>query len=102
MAYRVEFIPEALEDFKKLDNAVRKQIAKKIDKLAENPYFGKPLAEKAGIDLTGFYKLYVYNKKYRIVYRIIEERIEVVEIWGIGKRDKKEIYKTIIKRLNGS
>ena len=69
-----------------LDNSIKKQIANKIDKLSENLYFREPLKNKAGIDLTGFYKIYVLNKKYRIVYRIVD----IVEIWGIDKRDKEK------------
>jgi len=100
MVYRIEFIPEALEDFDKLDSSLQSQIKKKIDKLSENPYTGKPLSNQAGRDLSGFYKLYFYKKKYRIVYRIIQDKIEVVQIWGIGKRDKDKIYNTVFKRLD--
>ncbi|MFZ5998272.1 MAG: hypothetical protein ACOYW7_12410 [Nitrospirota bacterium] len=39
------------------------------------------------------------RKKYRIVYRLLGEQIEVIEIVGIGKRDKKEIYRLVAKRL---
>ncbi len=98
--YKIEFIPEAEKDFAKLDNSIKKQVAKKIDKLSQNPYFGEPLGNKMGINLTGFYKIYVLNKKYRIVYRIIEDIVEIVEIWGIGKRDKAEIYNLLMKRKN--
>ena len=38
-------------------------------------------------------------KKYRIVYRIVKEGIEIIEIWGIGKRDKLEVYKDVGKRI---
>ena len=75
------------------------QSSKKIDALAENPFLGKPLGEKYGLDLTGFYKLYVAKKKYRIVYRLVGEYIEVIEIVGIGKRDKEEVYKLVARRL---
>jgi hypothetical protein len=30
---------------------------------------------------------------------ISPEKVEIVEIWGIGKREKEEIYRTIGKRL---
>ncbi|MGA1846207.1 type II toxin-antitoxin system RelE family toxin [Deferribacter abyssi] len=100
MAFKIEFIPQAYEDFKNLDNSIKKQVAKKIDRLSENPFLGEPLKEKAGIDLTGYYKLYVYNKKYRIIYRIVMDKIEVVEIWGIGRRDKEKIYKLVMNRIN--
>src|SRR4030065_693898 len=99
MLYRIEFIPDAEKDFGALDGAIRKEVAKKIDALAENPFLGKPLGKKFGADLTGFYKLYVAKKRYRIVYRLIGEHIEVIEIVGIGKRDKEEVYKLVARRL---
>ncbi len=99
MAYKIEFISQAEKDFAKLDNSIKKQITGKIDKLSENPYLGEPLKNKAGVDLTGFYKIYVLNKKYRIVYRIKGNKVDIVEIWGIGKRDKEKIYKLLVKRI---
>jgi hypothetical protein len=33
------------------------------------------------------------------VYRLIGKHIEVIEIVGIGKRDKEETYKLMEKRL---
>ena len=96
----IELIREALEDYKKLDGSVRKDVAKKIDKLADNPFAGDSLGNKDNIDLTGYYKLYACDKKIRIVYRLITpERVEIIEIWGIGKRDTMAIYKTIGKRI---
>ena len=65
-------------------------------------YYREPPAPAGGgstIDLTGFYKLYVDNKKIRIVYRLLGEEIEIIEVWGIGKRDKEEIYRLIGHRL---
>jgi mRNA interferase RelE/StbE len=41
----------------------------------------------------------VAKKKYRIVYRIIRDEIEIIEIWGIGKREKMEVYKDVGKRI---
>ena len=71
----------------------------KIDRLKENPYLGESLGNKNNIDLTGYYKIYVLKKTYRIVYRIVKNEIEIIEIWGIGRRDKMEIYKNIEKRI---
>jgi len=99
MAYKVEFLPDAEKDFDALDGSVRKEVAKKIDSLVENPFLGKPLGNKFDVDLTGFYKLYVAKKKYRVVYRLAGKHIEVIEIVGIGKRDKEEIYKIVARRL---
>lgn len=99
MAYKVEFIPEAEDDFNDLDGSIQKQVAKKIDALAESPFLGELLGNKFGINLTGFYKLYVVKKKYRIVYHLIGDRLEIIEIVAIGKRDKEEIYRLVAKRF---
>ncbi len=99
MAYKIEFITEAVEDFGRLDGSIRKKVAKKIDELAANPYLGKPLGNLNDINLTGFYKLYTDDKKIRIVYRLLEEETIIVEIWGIGKREKSEIYQKVNRRV---
>jgi mRNA interferase RelE/StbE len=46
MVYKVEFFPDAEKDFDALDASVRKEVAKKIEALAENPFLGKPLGKK--------------------------------------------------------
>ena len=100
MSYRIEFIKEAAKDYKNLDGSVKKLVNIKIEELSKNPMVGEKLGNKNNIDLTGFFKIYVFKKKYRIVYRLITpDEIEIIEIWGIGKRDKEEIYRIIGKRL---
>ena len=96
----IQFIPEAVKDYKSLDGYLKNLVNEKIDKLKENPFLGEALGNKNNIDLTGFYKIYIAKKSYRIVYRIIKNKIEVVEIWGIGKRNRMEIYKTVGKRIS--
>ena len=100
MDYKIVFIPEAANDYKELDGSVRKSINTKLDELQKNPFLGEKLGHKFNIDLTGFYKIYAHGKKFRIVYRMITpDKIEVLEIRGIGKREKEEIYRIIGKRL---
>jgi mRNA interferase RelE/StbE len=99
MSYEIQFIPEAAEDYASLDGSIKKQVNEKIDKLKENLFLGEALGNKNNIDLTGYYKIYIARKAYRIVYRILKEKIEIIEIWGIGKRDKMEIYKIIGQRI---
>jgi mRNA interferase RelE/StbE len=99
MVYKIEFLPDAEKDFDALNGSISKEVAKKIDALADNPFLGKPLGKKYGVDLTGFYKLYVSKKKYRIVCRLIGKHIEVIEIVGIGKRAEEEVYKLVARRL---
>ena len=100
MEYKIVFIPEAAKDYKDLDGSVKKSINTKIEELKKNPFLGEKLGHKFNLDLSGFYKIYAHGKKFRIVYRMITpEKIEVLEVWGIGRREKEEIYRTIGKRL---
>jgi mRNA interferase RelE/StbE len=101
MSYKIQLIPEAVKDYKKLDGSIKKIVNAKIDELKENPFLGERLGNKFNIDLSGFYKLYIAKKIFRIVYRLLGPcEIEIVEIWGIGKRDKEEIYRLIGKRIS--
>ena len=96
----IKFIPEAAKEYKSLDGSIKKLVDKEFEELEKNPYLGEALGNKMNIDLTGYYKIYVYKKTYRIVYRITEaDDIEIIEIWGIGKKDKMEIYKNVGKRI---
>lgn len=103
MGYKITFIPEAAKDYKDLDGSVKQSINTKLDELMLNPFLGERLGNKGNCNLSGFYKIYAHGKKFRIVYRMITpEKIEVIEIWGIGKREKEEIYRTIGKRFRPS
>lgn len=66
---QILFIPEAAEDYKNLDGSQRKPVNKEIEKLKTNPFADGELGNKDNVDLTGFYKLYAFNKSIRIVYR---------------------------------
>ena len=95
----IEFIQESAIEYKSLDGSVKILADKILEKLEKNPFLGEKLGNKNNIDLTGYYKLYFNRKKHRIVYRIVKNEIEIIEIWGIGKRDKMEIYKAVNKRI---
>ena len=96
----IQLISEAVKDYKSLDGNIKKLVNEKIDALKDNPFLGEALGNKNNIDLTGYYKIYIAKKSYRIVYRIVKNEIEIIEIWGIGKRDKMEIYKKVGKRIS--
>jgi len=98
MAYKVEFLPEAGQEFEALDGSLKKLAAKQIDKLAERPELGEPLGKRLGSDLTGYRKIYFGKKGYRIVYEIQHQKL-IILIIGIGKREREEIYKEVAQRL---
>ena len=98
MAYKVEFLPEAAQEFEALDGSLKKIAAKQIDKLAEKPELGEALGKRMGIDLTGYRKIYFGKKAFRIVYEIQRQKLSILII-GIGKRERAEIYKELARRL---
>ena len=96
--YRIEFHKEVDKDFKELDNSISLLVFKKLNQLAKNPTIGEELGNRANINLVGYKKVYVNNKKVRIVYKIIEDKIEVFVV-AVGKRDDMEVYKKAQDRI---
>jgi mRNA interferase RelE/StbE len=98
LRYKVVLTADAANDFRNLDGSVKKQVARQLTKLEESPHLGQPLGNRAGFDLTGYYKLYAANNAIRIVYRIVEDEV-IVEIVGIGRRADFEVYADVARRL---
>ena len=96
--YEVLFHPEAKKEFDQLDGSVRKVVLKQISKLRENPSLGEKLGNKAGFDLTGYWKMYALKKKIRIVYRVYEGKMFIFII-AIGKREGMKVYREAFERL---
>ena len=62
MMWKVKFIDEAKADLRRIDNSMKTQVLKGIVKVSRNPLprpdgYGKPLGNKGGNDLTGFFKI---------------------------------------------
>ncbi len=92
--YKIYLTNEATLMYKSLDGGAKKVITKAIEKLSISPELGKPLVD----ELMGFRSWKI--SRFRIVYKIFEEKISIVLI-GIGIRkdkDKKDIY-NILKKL---
>jgi mRNA interferase RelE/StbE len=96
--YKVTLTAEAAQDFRRLDGSLKQPVIKLLKKLETSPLLGEHLGNKAGFDLTGYYKLYAAKKTIRIVYRILEHAV-VIEIIAIGKRESLEVYRTAHKRV---
>jgi len=98
MIYKIKYHPQVYSDLKSLDKGTRKKVLKKIEQLEEKPLLGKLLGNKAGLDLTGYRKLYVDKRRIRIVYGIEDELLSIMII-AVGKRENLEIYKLAYQRL---
>jgi len=96
--YEVIFHEDVNKDLKELGHSTTTLVLKKIQKIAQNPFIGIALGNKANNALSGYLKVYVDHKRVRIVYKIENEKIEIFII-AIGKRDKMKVYKEASSRL---
>ena len=92
--YRLEFLPSALKEWRKLGATVRNQFAKKLGERLAAPRV--PSARLS--DFSDCYKIKLRKVGYRLVYRVDDDRIVVIVI-AVGKRERNEAYKTAAKRI---
>ena len=87
MTYEVEVSDSAKDFLKTISKADAKRIAKKIDKLVEDP-------RPRGVEkLTGEENLYrIRSGDYRVIYEI-EDRILFILVLKVGHR--KEVYRKL-------
>lgn len=104
MKWAIEYLDEAQGDVRRLDGSQRKQYAKAIDKVCQNPLptneggYGKPLGNKGGRNLTGPLKIKLKQSGIRIVYRLIRQDDKMV-IAVVGMRADEEVYDEAWERV---
>lgn len=94
MAYKIAFEESAEKEFSKLDNSVKRQMQKFLDKLAsrDDPRtVGGPLEE----NLSAYWKYRIGD--YRLVAEIHDDILIVLVLVACHRR---EVYKIAGKRLN--
>lgn len=96
MTYRLQFLPKALKEWKKLDSQVQKQLKLKLAERLENPEVQK---DKLQGELANCYKIKLRSLGYRLVYQVNKKQITVLVI-SVGRRDKLEVYQNASKRLS--
>jgi mRNA interferase RelE/StbE len=79
--YSVEFLPSAARAVAKLDRAVQRRVARRIDRLATDPY--ADAAKLRGAD--DVWRVRVGD--YRVLYAIEDERLVVLVIKVAHRRD---------------
>ncbi|MDY3304645.1 MAG: type II toxin-antitoxin system RelE/ParE family toxin [Clostridia bacterium] len=99
--WKVNFTPDAKSDLKKLDKTFTEQVLKGIAKVRKNPLprpegYGKPLGNKHGNNLTGFFKIKYRGIGIRVVYTLVREE-RVMNILVVSKRDDEYCYDIAIK-----
>ncbi len=95
--YNIKYKDGVLDDIKELPDEALSELAYYINQYKINPYScSQPLVK----NLKDCRKTYIANTSYRIVIRIEDNTIKIVEIVAIGKRENKEVYLTAASRLN--
>ena len=91
------FNRDALKEYKSLDGSVRKLVDLGLAKLrVRADEIGKPLHG----ELSGCRELKYREAGIRVVYRIVGENVEIVEIVAIGARDKGKVFAVASRRLD--
>lgn len=96
MSYRLKFLPTALKEWKKLDSTIQGQFKKKLKERLESPHV--PSSSLSGFE--NHYKIKLRASGFRLVYEVVDKEIYILVI-GVGKRDKKLVYKKAKKRKKG-
>lgn len=93
MNYELEFHPDALEEWGKLDRSVRDQFKKKLEERLANPRV--PASKLSG--QKDRFKIKLRNVGYRLVYEVRDTKLVVVVV-AVGKRERNAVYKAAAKR----
>lgn len=96
MTYSLEFFESALKEWRKLAPPIRDQFKKKLAERLEHPHV--PAARLH--NLPNCYKIKLRTAGYRMVYQV-DDKMVVVIVVAVGKRDKGAIYRTADKRTKG-
>jgi mRNA interferase RelE/StbE len=93
MSYELNFHPDALDEWRKLDKSVREQFKKKLAERLENP-------KVPGSQLSGAkdrFKIKLRNAGFRLVYEVRDQQL-VVLVVAVGKRERNAVYKAASNR----
>lgn len=88
MTYELRFRTEALKEWRKLDESVRRQFKKKLMAILEAPEL--PSARLSG--RRNRYKIKLRSSGFRLVYEVRNREVVVVVV-AIGKRDRNDAYR---------
>ena len=96
MAWKIRITDEAKKDYFKLEGSLKKQVLAGIVKVSKAPMpspngYGKPLGNKYGNNLTGFFKIKYKGIGIRVVYTLVVDKL-VMNIVVISQRDDGFCY----------
>lgn len=95
MTYKLNFKKSALKEWKKLGAALQQQFKKKLSERLENPHV--PASRLSGGE--NLYKIKLRHSGYRLVYKV-EDDVIIVTVLAVGKRERSDVYRQAMKRLD--
>ena len=101
MAWHIRITDEAKKDYGKLETSVRKLVLAGILKVSKAPLpspdgYGKPLGNKKGNNLTGFFKIKYRGIGIRVIYTLVLDK-KIMNIIVISQRDDNYCYELASK-----
>lgn len=101
MTWEIRITDEAKKDYSKIEGSIRKQVLAGIVKVSKAPLpspkgYGKPLGNKNGNNLTGFFKIKYRGIGIRVVYALVVDKV-VMNIIVISQRDDNYCYNLAAK-----
>lgn len=101
MAWKICITDEAKKDYKKIEGSIKKQILAGIIKVSKAPLpspngYGKPLGNKNGNNLVGFFKIKYKGIGIRVVYTLVVSQ-KIMNIVVISQRDDNYCYELAAK-----
>lgn len=93
MSYELNFHPDALDEWRKLDKSVRDQFKKKLAERLQTPRV--PASQLSS--QKDRYKIKLRNAGYRLVYEVREKQL-VVLVVAVGKRERNAVYRAASNR----
>ncbi len=95
MTYSLEFHPDALREWRKLDESIKHQFKKKLKERLEHPRVTRA-SISGGKDI---YKIKLAALGYRLVYKVVDSTVTVY-VLSVGKREDNLAYITALIRNN--
>ncbi|AVO49405.1 plasmid stabilization protein [Melaminivora suipulveris] len=95
--YRLQFLPEALDEWNALDGSVKDVLRKLLKKRLLQPHVP---GARLHADLRGCYKIKLRQQGWRLVYQV-EDDVLVVLVLAVSKREGMAAYRAAVDRLLG-
>ena len=100
MPFKVQYYPEVFDDLEALSDDEFMEVDAYTQRLKQNPLGCSLPLENLGDSLLGeCRKIYIANATIRIVIRVKDNEIQIVELIAIGPRSKNIVYEEAYRRL---